>query len=215
MNEQISEKSIEGTNLTDKIKSLQNELGHYTANSSKPKSVNEFLDDYGNETWFIKNLTNSNVIVEFERTQTSELCVTIEANSYQDLLGGEISIPIEKVRTSSSLKKCLNDSIFQRITPTEYYDFMIKRKENIKRANYINKTDSSQKKEGIRLIVTAKVKQFKNFLKDGSGISQEDFINWVVSEPMSEEEIEYCMSSTLDKDIRTLLIHKKQEIIGR
>jgi hypothetical protein len=211
MNEQISEKSIEGTNLTDKIKSLQNELGHYTASSSKPKSINEFLDDYGNETWFIKNLTNTDVIVEMSRPEKGEDCVIIKSNMYEDLLAVS---SIEKIKSSQSLRKCFNDNILKRITQAEFYEYLEKKKGDKKRADYLSKeTPESKARSGIRLVVTTKMEKFKNFIKTGIGITQEDFIDWVQNEPLNEEELEYCMSSTTDKDIRTILIHKKQELI--
>jgi hypothetical protein len=210
MNEQIT---VEGNNLTDKIKSLQTELGHYTASSNKPKSVNEFFDDYGNETWFIKNLTNTDVIVEMSRPEKGEDCIIIKKNTYEDLLAVS---SIEKIKTSQSLRKCLNSDILKRITPAEFLEYLEKKKDDKKRADYLSKdTPESKARNGVRLVVTTKMEKFKNFIKDGVGITQEDFIEWVQNEPLNEEEIEYCMSSTTDKDIRTILIHKKQELIGR
>ena len=211
MNEQISEKSNEGTNLTDKIKSLQTELGHYTASSSKPKSINEFLDDYGNETWFIKNLTNTDVILEMSKPEKGEDCIIIKKNVYEDLLAVS---SIEKIKSSQALRKCFNDKILKRITSAEFLGYLEKKKGDKKRADYISKEDpESKKRSGVRLVVTTKMEKFKNFLKTGVGITQEDFIDWVQNEPLNEEELEYCMSSTTDKDIRTILIHKKQNAL--
>jgi hypothetical protein len=72
---------------------------------------------------------------------------------------------------------------------------------------------TTKKTNTIRMVVTTKVEKYKGFQKDGIGISAADFVDWVQNEPLNEEEIEYCMSATTDKDIRTILIHKKQDIL--
>ena len=208
MNEQIS--GQEG-NLTDKIKALQNELGNSKI-TDKATSVKSFLDDYGNETWYVKNLTNTHVIVEMNRTRESDESITITKNSYVDLLA---MTSLEYIHKSQSLRKCFNDRLLERITPVEFFDYLNKKAEDVKRADYITKKDEKEdtKKDPIRIVTKTKVEKYKDFLKTGNGITTADFINWVQNEPLNEEEIEYCMSSTTDKDIRTILIHKKQNAL--
>jgi hypothetical protein len=208
MNEQISEQDLEKKLTMDKINSLQNELGYYKVESKKPKSINEFLDESGNATWYVKNLTNTRVPIILERIERYENTISIEPNDSVNLLA---TASIEAVEKCQDLRQCFNQQILKRITPEEWLEYLTKKSENKKRAGYINKTEDMTKRTGIRIVVKSKVEKHNSFIKEGFGIDTSSFINWVQNEPLNEEEIEYCMSLTDNKDIRTILIHKKQE----
>jgi hypothetical protein len=203
MNEQVANGA--GENLTEKIKSLQNELGYFKADT-KANSAGEFLDDYGNDTWYVKNLTNTHVVLDIEGMEK------ISKNAYVDLLA---MTSLENIQKSQSIRKCFNEGLLKRITPAEFFEALTNQAENKKRAEYITRDDTKDevKKDSIRIVVKTKVEKYKGFLQNGIGITTTDFLAWIQNEPLSEEEVEYCMSATTDKDIRTLLIRKKQDIL--
>jgi hypothetical protein len=212
MNEQISGQEEK---LADKIKALQNELGSSKV-TGKAKSANEFINDYGNETWFVKNLSNTHVIVQMSISKETDESIVVNKNTCVDLLE---YASLEVIHRSQSLRKCFNDGLLERITPIEFFEYQKKLIADRKRADYITKdttkdeTKAKAKKDPIRIVTKTKVEKFQNFLKNGVGITTADFIDWIQNEPLNEEEIEYCMSSTTDKDIRTILIHKKQDAL--
>lgn len=203
MNEQVT--NGQGENLTEKIKSLQSELGYFKTDT-KVKSANEFLDDYGNETWYVKNLTNTHIVLDIEGMEK------ISKNAYVDLLA---MTSLESIQKSQSIRKCFNEGLLKRVTQAEFFEALTNQAEDKRRAEYITRDEvkDDTKKDSIRIVVKTKVEKYKGFLKDGIGITTTDFLAWIQSEPLSEEEVEYCMSATTDKDIRTLLIRKKQDIL--
>jgi len=204
------EQGSDAGKMADEIKALQKEIGVTKKTPSNSKMYNDFNDDYGNETWYIKNNTNFHVVLDIEEMDKIAKNLTVDLLAMADL---------ESVKNSKALRRCINDGTLKRITPSEFLAHLREEKSKKKRADEIVAKETGKDTEEeikVRNVVITKVEKYKmyiNSVNKDQGMSTVEFVSWLTTEKLNTEELEYCLSGIVDNDIRTLLITKRQELV--
>lgn len=202
--------------LQSEIADLEATLNLSSKKFEPPKiSGKEFFTADGEETWYVKNVSDKHVALGIPNTET------IKRGTCVDLL--QIA-SLEEIKTFKGVRAALDkrNNLLQRITPEEYYLYLAevdrrqKSREQFEK-DYIptgNTTENSFK--SIRPVIVSKIEKIKNFFKTGVGYNPVDFIEWIGNEPLTEDEVDYIQSLvTEDKSIRIALLKKKQEILEK
>lgn len=197
--------------MADEIANLQKELKiEKRVTPKKSQTYNDFFNEYGDETWYVKNLTNQHIVLDIEEMDKIEKNLTVDLLSMTDM---------ESIKASKALRKCLNEGVIKRITPSEFLLYLKEVAEKKRKADTIIAKELGEDVEEevkVRNVVITKVEKYKMYTNSANkdqGISTVDFVAWLISEKLNSEEIEYCLSGTVDNDIRNLLISKRQELI--
>lgn len=229
--EQEFEESINGDGITSEtlqnkamgvrsqIEELQRELNP-SPTATFSGSASSYLDEYGQETWFVKNISGAHIVISDIPDMNK-----IERGKCVDLL--QMS-DIETIKKSRDLKMAMSGiegrTSLVRITPQEYIIYLKDEIESKKKINALRDTmepkkeGSENKTESVRPVILAKIEKLRlSSDKDPEvatkGITVLEFAEWLSAERLSEDEIDVIMGMVNDRTVRNVLIKKKQEIL--
>ena len=208
--------------LRSKIEEIEQQLGKAPISvTDSTAKARVYLDDYGDETFYVENLSNGHVVV-------SDLNITIPRGKSVDLLQ---SAAIDDLKKSRDIRTMLAGAtarpMMKRLTPEEYF-------ENIKLELANQRTIEElkarqQQTEGetktapeaqakIRPVILSKLEKLRLFYVPESshlGLSPIEFVKWALTENLTSGEFEYVLShpTVIDNsEIRTPLLERKSKI---
>lgn len=208
--------------MKDKIAELEKELGMYDSmpTSKKTTDAKSFLDEFGDETFYVENISNGHVVI-------SDIDMPkIPRGGVYDLLKFS---DIETLKKSRDLRTALSgygsEKLLRRLTPEEYIQRIEREVQNRKRIEQYRQlaelralsgqTAESTTEEPHRPIIDSKLEKLR--LGMGSdptkGISPVEFMEWVRTEKLSLSELDYILGSVQDKDIRMFILEKKKQVM--
>lgn len=220
----------------ERIEALEQELGERGQDTSKatPKAK-AFIDEYGNETWYVKNLSNGHISI-------SDLDITIKRGRCDDLLK---FANIEDIKKSRDLRAATSDVenrvLLKRLTPEEYLDekqkeVATKRKiQDFKNTQAYTAVQAQQQQTQavnattqqrsptpqtprIRPAVLSKLEKLRLSSVPESahlGLSSEEFVEWALTEDLSSEELDFIATHpnvVNNSNIRTAVFKRKSEL---
>ena len=207
-----------GISLRDKIQAAEKEYYSDPMISHQPmKPKTSYLDEYGNETYYVRNLAKGHVLLDKPEIKIEKGTVTnlLEFASAEDL------------QKCSDLKKAIMLKTLERIVPEEYLEEMTRALEMRK------KTDAMHRQERIKEMQEKGIKGIGDFKVSPSILSKLErlrlstekdpevakfgwksfeFIAWMTSESLNEGELNYILNDqTVNKfsDIKAAAIQKK------
>ena len=208
---------------TERIEALERELDDapkITSNvTAKAKS---YLDDFGAETYYVKNISNGHVSV-------SDIDVTVKRGKSEDLLK---FADIDDIKRSRELRAAIgyerkpnpyNRTLLLRLTPEQYEEEKVKELKNkqkidqfkqnqaVAHANFQQtQQQSTQTHNGItqqriahpqtpriRPTVLSKLEKLRlSSVPENAhlGMAPEEFVEWAVTEDLSIEELDFIIS---------------------
>lgn len=196
--------------LKDRIASIERELdGGTTVNFSKnSSSAKTFLDDMGDETFYVENISNGHVVI-------SDIDMDkVARGSVIDLLQfGDI----DTIKKSRDLRVALSGhgsaKLLKRLTPEEYLDkiekqLSNKRKIELFRAKADMEKDTYKAPDPVRPIIESKLEKLRL-----RALSPIEFIEWIQTEQLTISELDRIQGEVQDNDIRMFILERKKEIM--
>jgi len=211
----VSGSAIKSSSLKDRIKALEEEYKGESKPFSLNKGKNNYFDEMGNDTFFVKNISNSHIAI-------TDLDITIPLGKVEDLL---TYVSLEDCYKSKDVRRCFvggngKSPFLKRLTMEEYADEMEKaiqtrkkidverQQETIKQSQSYNQMQGNNQFQNnpvapeqapkIRPMVLSKLEKLR-LSKDPDpenskyGMSPSDFIEWVMKESISENELNYIL----------------------
>lgn len=201
--------------LKDEIAELEASVGIATT-ATTGKGNNKFLDEYGDETWYVKNISNGVVVIaDIEGSRVERGGVLNLLNTPND---------VDRIRKSSQLREALmvpykGKALLQRLTQEEYLAEMRKIAAQKAEVNRIKETFSPTVKNDhmIRPVVLASLEKYSlgqslNPEIASKGWTHIEFINWAMTEDLSVAEIDHLLGFCTNADVRKSLYVKKASI---
>lgn len=230
-------------NQTERIRALEDALGE---NSTNTKSVTPkaraYLDDFGAETYYVKNISNGHVSV-------SDIDVTIKRGRSEDLLK---FAELEDIKKSRDLRAAIGydkkpnpykKTLLLRLTPEQYEEEKIKELRNKQKIDQFKQNQAvahaqhqqlqqqpqtqnaitqqtilQPQTPRIRPTVLSKLEKLRLASVPENahlGLAPEEFVEWAVTEDLSIEELDFIISHpnvVNNPNIRTALYEKRSEI---
>lgn len=212
-------------NIQSEIERIEQELGESTQSiSTVTARAKIYLDEYGNETFYVDNISNGHIVV-------SDLDLMVQRGKASDLL---TMAALEDLKKSRDLRAMLaGDSsrpMLKRLTPEEYLEK--------KRIELINKKKIEQLKSGqqqpqnqqnpqpqlssrIRPTILSKLEKLRlSSISESAhlGMTSIEFVEWALTENLSSEELDFIVShpnviNHVDhNNIKTALYDKKSKL---
>ncbi len=188
-----------------------------------------YLDEFGEPTFYVKNVSNGIVVIcDLERTDNSSGIMgenKIARGAVVDLLAEYSMEALNKsreLRSALSSKGRNKQQLLQRLTPEEYLDEIEKEAINAEKiekframAELRAAAGETKPKKAIRPAIDAKLLQLQLSYSNEphKGISPVEFIQWLNTEKLTLDELEYILSGVDDKDIRMFIHAKKQDLL--
>jgi hypothetical protein len=213
--EAMSSSDAKVVSLTSEIAQLQEQLnmGKITQ-PSLMTSQKDFLNEYGEETWYVRNKSNKHIVLDFDKGDKIPRSECIDLTQFAS---------VEEIKKSPALRKCLKETgDLERITPAAYVQFLKDRIEKERQQRVYEKsieTTSKPINKGVRPVIHDKLNKLKLFLKGDTleikalGITPIAFIEWLNSEELSEAELDIIMGMADDSMVRSKVIEKKQSML--
>ena len=198
--------------IRERIEAAEANLGRNTAVGSA-KSYAQFLDDRGDETFYVKNISNGHVTISDMEN------VLIKRNEAVDLLQ---SADLEAIRKSRDLRKAMQmiggKQWLKRLTPEEFMmevenAYQNKQQVDILKSANAPKIENADTK--IRPVVTVKLEKLRiGYIKESAhlGLTPIEFVEWALSENLNSAELEYIIGSVTDLSIKKPLMQKKAKV---
>jgi hypothetical protein len=208
-----------------KISRPQQTQQYRTPQSEIPARAKSFLDEFGNETWYVENISDGHIAL-------SDLDITIPRNKVANLLGPK---SLEELRKSSDLRLNVSGEterpMLRRLTPEE---FLEKRRIEIQQKKQIaqmkaginangtqmqNPNNPQQLTPRIRPTVLSKLEKLRLYSVPGNahlGLTPVEFAQWALSENLSHAELEFVISHpnvSIYNDVLQALYTKKANVI--
>ena len=218
------EASNESENRSARIAALEQALGEEPKDTkSMTAKARVFLDDFGSETYYVKNISNGHVAV-------SDIDVTIKRGKCEDLLryatledikkSRDLRASIEYDKIPSSYRK----SLLLRLTPEEYEVektkelknkqkiSQFKQNQTVAHSQYQQQQQQQQTQTynavtqqqiaqpqtpRIRPTVLSKLEKLRlSTVPENAhlGLAPEEFVEWAVTENLSIEEMDFVIS---------------------
>lgn len=229
--------SQESRNLRDRIEAIEQELGESSKSvSTVTARAKVFLDEYGNETFYVENVSDGHIVV-------SDLDLNIPRGKSVDLL---TMATLEDLKKSRDLRSMLagdiGRSMLNRLTPEEY---LIKKQEELSNKRKIEQMKIEAGKQTqqiqqqmnpmmqqqqvqnventsrIRPVVLGKLEKLRLSSIPGSahlGMTYIEFTNWALTETLSPGELDFIithpdvMNNSNSNEIRQALFEKRSKI---
>jgi hypothetical protein len=222
-----------GDEIKRRIADLEKEYyGSMRAPSLDTRTTN-YKDEYGNDTYYVKNISDGHVTVE-------KPDMVIPKGKVMDLLQ---FADMEDIHSCRDLRIALSTSsikgpMLKRLTQREYMEEMarevsiqrkveiVRNQESIKRSQ-VNQNNQNQQSQmnppqasqgpKIRPMILGKIEKLR-LASDNDpenakfGISSSEFIQWVMGEALSEEELDYILGDPVisnKHDIKAAVVEKK------
>ena len=233
-NEQIiSEKGSLKERYAEIEKEYYNGLNLPTSSPSlKTTSNNSYIDDMGKDTWYVKNISGGVIVL-------SDLEIVIPKGSVFDLLESasiDECYASKDIRRSIA-GTSENPPMLKRLTPEQYFKeieraVQINKKIEIVRQQEVikqrqmqvnpnapyqnNPMPEQQMGPKIRPMVLAKLEKLRlssdvNPENSQYGMNPSEFIKWVMSEPLTEEELNHIASDpavSRKHDVKAAVVEK-------
>jgi len=175
-----------------------------------------YHDEYGQETFYVKNLTNGHVIVPGIGIDSIPKGSVVDLLEYTDL---------QTLKSSHFLRKALSPNngkvLLKRLTVEQYQkekrlkDLTQAKLDQLRKEQYIEevKSKTNTQVSQIRPAILAKVEKLALGSKPetkNQGISPLEFLEWMESESFTMDELDHIIGSVQDKDIKMYAIQRKQ-----
>jgi len=208
-----------------KINRPQQTQQYRAPQAEMPARAKSFLDEFGNETWYVENISDGHIAL-------SDLDITIPRNKVANLLGPK---SLEELRKSSDLRLNVSGEterpMLKRLTPEE---FLEKRRIEIQQKKQIaqmkagvnangtqvqNPNNPQQLTPRIRPTVLSKLEKLRLYSVPGNahlGLTPIEFAQWALSENLSYAELEFVISHpnvSIYNDVLQVLYTKKANVI--
>lgn len=208
-----------------KINRPQQAQQYRVPQAEMPARAKSFLDEFGNETWYVENISDGHIAL-------SDLDITIPRNKVVTLLGPK---SLEELRKSSDLRLNVSGEterpMLRRLTPEE---FLEKRRIEIQQKKQIaqmkagvsangtqvqNPNNPQQLTPRIRPTVLSKLEKLRLYSVPGNahlGLTPVEFAQWASSENLSHAELEFVISHpnvSIYSDVLQVLYTKKANVI--
>jgi hypothetical protein len=203
---------VKAPTISEEIAQIERELGKdKKIVGSMGFAVKSYLDDYGNETWYVKNVSNGHVGI-------TDIETTINRSAIEDLLK---FADLDKIRKSRNLREALDNpkgsALLIRLTPEEYLKEMRKAKATLAEVTRIKDSyapPSASLENAIRPAVYSQLGKYKlGTNKDPElavkGLTGLEFIEWAMTEQFTESEIEHLIGEVSDSQVKRALLAKK------
>jgi len=202
--------------LSSKIKQLEEDMGISVPTGSKGNLASQvYLDEYGNETYYTKNICGGILIL-------NDLNHVIKKGEVTDLL--QVA-KMEDLKTSSDLRKQVygNTPALSRLTQEQYLEELQeknrkKRQVDALEAQKQSKDSPKEKYSKPRPLIDSKLEKLNLFYDRNpdlqiKGMEPIKFISWIADERFEDGEIDYILGHPKvmqNPDIKAALIQKKQ-----
>lgn len=210
--------------LREQINEMEAKLGMHDAMPANGKIYNaqSFLDDLGDETFYVQNTSNGHVLV-------TDLELKIPRGKTLDLLK---FCDLESIKKSKDIRVALahnpkSGPMIKRLTPSEYLTKMDQEyKESVKIENF-KKTSALRAAQGntgdnkymepVKPVVYDKLNKLKLSYSDTphKGISPVEFAQWVQTEDLNKADLDQILAQIDDNELRILVNERKKAILER
>jgi hypothetical protein len=225
--------------IASKIEELEKELGESQSINSSPKRAGIFNDDLGNETFYVKNISNGHVTVKGLKDNDPDIVISV--GDCLDLLRDRT---LEELKSLRDLRAACDEyserPLLKRLTPEEYYEEKKKRLQSKKiiereRENMAATAMAAQQQQQttqpinamtqqrvaqpqtprIRPAILSKLEKLRlstDPINAHLGWTSEEFIDWAVNAELNNEELDYIISNPVVinyNNVRTALLEKK------
>lgn len=197
-----------GVSIKDRIAAMENALGSASP-SSTVGAHKGFMDEYGNETFYVKNISNGHVTI-------SDIDgVVIKRNAAVDLLQ---MADLDSIRKSRDLRGAMQmangKQWLKRLTPEEYLQELNSafiNKTQIDKLKSVNQPASDDPNK-IRPVVLSKLEKLNLGYKPDTahlGMTPIEFVEWAITENLTDSELDYIIGSVTDLSIKKPLLNAK------
>jgi hypothetical protein len=209
---------VSGLTTRQKIEAIEKELKIDNQVSSGHKPGSMFIDEFGEETFFIKNISTGHVTLEDIDLPKISRGEVIDLLKYTD---------IDTLKRSPELRSCLSGAkgrqLLKRLTPEQYLveiERILNSQKKIDQYRVYAKlkaaTGESTKDEAkIRPVVLSKIEKYS--LGQGEhpekGITPIELMEWISIEDLSVNELDYILSAIDDAEVRMFVQQKKRDIL--
>jgi len=224
-NQNVNNKRTDAIGLREQIERLESQLqsaDYVNLNATSTLTARSFLDDFGDETFFIQNTSSGHVMV-------TDLDLKIPRGKVVNLLKFN---SLEEIKASRDMKIALSanprsNPLLRRLTPEEYIAKLTEEVNNEKKIDHYRKVSqlraqtgeaqSVNKQETARPIILDKINKLKLGYSDQfhKGITPVEFAQWVNTEDLSKNELDLILGHVDDQDLRILINEKKKTLIEK
>lgn len=208
----FDERDLQIQKLEDEIRALksQNTYPRPSMTPSYSPKQNPWLDpNTGDESWFIRNISNGHVVIsdiEMDVIKRGEAVDLLELAS------------IEDIKKSRDLKRAISGakgtSLLERLTPEQYDKLTLEKQNNEKKIAQYKQQSELRAKNGItpeqlkgkvRGVVLSKMEKLRLSLESATpelGISPVEFMSWAGTAGLTVPELSYILSGVTDREVR-------------
>lgn len=216
------------SSIKQRIQEAEARLGidhSFSAVKSRSEQARSFFDEFGEETFYVKNISNGIVVIsDLDRGQNGISGENrIPRGAVIDLLS---QYDLETLRKSRELRTAISGRgsqlLLKRLTPEEYLEEIEREAQNKEKIEQFKvmaelkaSTGQSKPKKPIRPVIESKLLQLQLSYSDTphKGITPVEFIQWLNTEKLTLDELDYILSGVDDKDIRMFVHAKKQDLL--
>ena len=214
----VTNPSSERKGTKDRIAELEAKLGVYDSMPTGKVAASSYLDEFGEESYYIENISNGHVVIsdlDMEKIKRGDVIDLLKQAS------------LEEIKKSRDIRVALsgsgkNKKLLKRLTPEEF-----ERKLEIKLINQQKienfrataqlraQANPNQQPEKVRPIIESKLEKLS--LGYGNephrGISPVEFMEWVATETLSVVELDHIYGSVQDRDVKMFVNEKKKQLL--
>jgi len=214
-----SSPSNHSSNITDKIKALENKINSTKSVEPNRMGPDLYKDDYGQNTWYIKNESGMHVSLG------DTMGITIRKGEVLDL---QSRVPEDVILKSKDFMARIRNISggLKRLTPEEYYvelqaqDEQNRKVQALETAKYLNSREGNITPQTIRPLIESQLNKLDLFYDKNPEISSKGmdpfiFVKWVMEEKFNVEEIDSMLGYhrvRSNTDITSTLIRKRHDL---
>jgi len=209
--------------IRERINQMEAKLGiNDSMASSRNYNAQTFLDNFGDETFYVSNISNGHVLV-------TDLDLKIPRGQTLDLLK---FCDLDAIKKSRDIRVALANNphagpMIKRLTPEEYLNKMDQaynekvKIENFKKISQLRQasgqTSDNRYMEPVKAVVYDKLNKLKLSYSDTphKGISPVEFAQWVQTENLGKADLDQILAQIDDNDLRILVNERKKLLIER
>jgi hypothetical protein len=217
--EPVKTEPRKGDSMKARIAEMEAKLGmdDSVTSGTKTEKARSFLDEYGDETFYVENISNGHVVIsdlDMDKVKRGEV---LDMLKFADL---------ETLKKSRDLRVALSgygsEKLLKRLTPEDYLSKISRKaqeKEKIQQFKLMSELKAQSgaydEKKPIRPLIDSKLEKLRLFYTNEphKGITPVEFIQWISTEKLSLDELDYILGSVQDKDIRLFIHEKKKDLL--